>query len=308
MVSMWSSDAPVAARPQLARMASVERVSSSSCSSGSRSSLTDRCSAEREQRERLLKADFAWESAAAECARLAAEEEKAEAADYEDYEEYDPDQAGNIQSAHPDGSIVVRLRKDNALLELLALGVGRGAGDSPPYLHTHTCEYKSSDTAHLDLSPSEPWSWLQREPSFQCDAMVKRRKQSSYAAALCELIPPATLRFGCAGTNMCFDLSSIQKFERNGGRMRFRARFCNAVTGSPPLKPSDCLPVWCKADVQAAAKLEAAIRAAIRAARAGAGAEPPGPKAGAATEPKPKPTKEQQWRPLTQADVQRWYK
>ena len=66
MVSMWSSDAPVAARPQLARMASVERVSSSSCSSGSRSSLTDRCSAEREQRERLLKADFAWESAAAE--------------------------------------------------------------------------------------------------------------------------------------------------------------------------------------------------------------------------------------------------
>ena len=303
MVSMWSSDAPVAARPQLARMASVERVSSSSCSSGSRSSLTDRCSAEREQRERLLKADFAWESAAAERARLASEEEKAEAVDYEDYEEFDPDQAGNIQSAHPDGLIVVRLRKDNALLELLALGVGRGAGDSPPYLHTHTCEYKSSDTAHLDLSPSEPWCWLQREPSFQCDAMVKRRKPSKYAAALCELIPPATLRFGCAGTNMYFDLSSIQKFERNGGRMRFRARFCNAVTGLP-LKPSDCLPVWCKADVQAAAKLEAAIRAA----RAGAGAEPPGPKAGAATEPKPKPTKEQQWRPLTQADVQRWYK
>ena len=302
MVSMWSSDAPVAARPQLARMASVERVSSSSCSSGSRSSLTDRCSAEREQRERLLKADFAWESAAAERARLAAEEEKAEAVDYEDYEEFDPDQAGNIQSAHPDGSIVVRLRKDNALLELLALGAGRGAGDSPPYLHTHTCEYKSSDTAHLDLSPSEPWCWLQREPSFQCDAMVKRRKQSKYAAALCELIPPATLRFGCAGTNMYFDLSSIQKFERSGGRMRFRARFCNAVTGSP-LESSDFLPVWCKADVQAAAKLEAAIWAA----RAGAGAEPR-PEAGAATEPKPKPSKQQQWRPLTQADVQRWYK
>ena len=302
MVSMWSSDAPVAARPQLARMASVERVSSSSCSSGSRSSLTDRCSAEREQRERLLKADFAWESAAAERARLAAEEEKAEAVDYEDYEEFDPDQAGNIQSVHPDGSIVVRLRKDNALLELLALGAGRGAGDSPPYLHTHTCEYKSSDTAHLDLSPSEPWCWLQREPSFQCDAMVKRRKQSKYAAALCELIPPATLRFGCGGTNMYFDLSSIQKFERSGGRMRFRARFCNAVTGSP-LESSDFLPVWCKADVQAAAKLEAAIWAA----RAGAGAEPR-PEAGAATEPKPKPSKQQQWRPLTQADVQRWYK
>ena len=93
--------------------------------------------------------------------------------------------------------------------------------------------------------------------SFQCDAMVKAKKSSEYSAALCQVIPPAMLRLG----TVYFDASSIQEYERNGGRMRMKVKRCDPVTGAPARA---FLPIWIKTDRQDGPKLEQALRAVAK--------------------------------------------
>ena len=92
--------------------------------------------------------------------------------------------------------------------------------------------------------------------SFQCDAMVKAKKSSEYSAALCQVIPPAMLRLG----TVYFDASSIQEYERSGGRMRMKVKRCDPVTGAPARA---FLPIWIKVDRQDGPRLERALRAAV---------------------------------------------